>query len=367
MGCSQASSALSPGDVAARPSCEPQAEFTYKGWQKDLKQAQITAVSYPSLLARDMQEMERKQKVHIGDRSSPELQAIDAVKDKITYKGWRRALKEVEELYVNNPSLINIKLKKMERKQQVHMGDRSSPELQAIDAVKDKFTYTGWQKALKEVEELYVKHPSLINKELKKMERKQQVHMGDRSSTALQAIDAVTDKFTYKGWKKELKAVEALFVDTEWHSSLIDTELQKMERKQQVHVGDRSSAELQAIDAVRGQLTYKRWQKDLKEAEDLFVEHPTLMTKRLEEIKLEQKLHIGEANGSEIDTLNKLKAARRRGDVGGCGASCNASTMLAQQQASTMNTLIAVNMINTSMVCSSSAMTCSASTMACGF
>jgi hypothetical protein len=100
----------------------------------------------------------------------------------------------------------------MDKKQKMHVGYRSHSDLRALDAHLDtqSFTYPGWKSDLKQAEDYHIDYPILFVGKLAIMEKKQKMHVGDRSHSDLRALDAHlnTQSFTYPGWKDDVKQAE---------------------------------------------------------------------------------------------------------------------------------------------------------------
>jgi hypothetical protein len=257
-----------------------------------VKQVEEYHVEYPILVDQSLQNIRKKQEMHSGDRSHANLRALDALvaSGVFTYAGWQDDVKSAEMYHCEFPILVDRKMQAMRKKQEMHSGDRSDANLRALDALvaSGVFTYTGWQDDVKSAEIYHCKHPNLDGK-MQEMRTKQKMHSGDRSDANLRALDALlASGLTYAGWQNDVKEVEKYHVE---YPILVEGSLQKIRKKQEMHSGDRSHATLRALDAlVASGLTYASWRDDVKEVEKNHVMYPTLVNEKLEEMS-RQQLH----------------------------------------------------------------------------
>ena len=143
------------------------------------------------------------------------------------------------------------------------------PELSEIYELAPLITYDGWERDVRSLERKWLRGSEVdIQREVAKMRRWQCLHDGDRTDAALQMLDAVKQGLTYKGWEKDVRAVEWTWARTGGVSSeYIHRVVAKMRRCQCLHDGDRTDAALQVLDAVKQGLTYPGWEKDVRDVE----------------------------------------------------------------------------------------------------
>jgi uncharacterized membrane protein YecN with MAPEG domain len=196
----------------------------------------------------------------MGDRSHPQLQTIDRMKrEGLTYTGWRADISKLEDYHVNCPILFDDHVLVMRKKQKIHLGDRSHPQLQTIDRLKRAgLTYNGWEKDVRRAERDHVNYPILFDDHVLAMRKKQKIHLGDRSHPQLQTIDRLKRAgLTYTGWEKDVRWAEGYHVK---YPILFDDHVLAMRKKQKIHLGDRSHPQLQTIDRMKREgLTYTGW------------------------------------------------------------------------------------------------------------
>ena len=182
-------------------------ELTYDGRKKDLKQleqAHFDGSNYrfDSILHR----VREKEKMSVDDRSHPNLVRLDELIQNVTYDGWRKDLRAAEKKHLDCPQSFEYVLKEIERKQKLSVGDRSDEELIFLDSL--RLSYPGWekdwQKALRHYTRgYYNSSTSHINFS---MTEKQRMHNGNRSHPRLVALDSL--KLTYPGWEEDVKKYE---------------------------------------------------------------------------------------------------------------------------------------------------------------
>jgi hypothetical protein len=274
--------------------------LTYDGWEADARKAEDDYhVKWPILFNGFLDKMRRKQASHEGDRSHPQLQTLDKLKRTgLTYNGWKEDLRKAEEKHVEYPTLFDGYVEKMQRKQALHVGDYSHPQVKVLDNLKRAgLTYAGWQADIRKAED----RDSAVsfNVHVEGIRKKQQIHMGDRSHPQLQVLDnLIRVGLTYIGWRFDVREAEEKHVK---YPSLFDGHVEGMRKKQALHMGDRSHPQLQALDSMkRSGLTYEGWESDVRMAEDYHVEFPYLCDKCLQEIRSKQTSYSSQLNARRL-------------------------------------------------------------------
>jgi hypothetical protein len=146
-----------------------------------------------------------------GDRSHPQLQQLDALlQSGLTFPGWEEDVKEAEACHMNRPVLFDDKLSSLRLKEAIHTGNRTDERLVALDALATRLTYAGWQEDFREAEQtLTGSFPSSFQHRLEGMENKQKMSNGDRSHPQLRALDAlVAQGLAFAGWREDVKKAE---------------------------------------------------------------------------------------------------------------------------------------------------------------
>ena len=172
------------------------------------------------------------------------LQVLDDVKQGMAYDGWEADVDRVERDWVGGwGTNIHAGREKMQRKQRLHEGDRSDVVLQVLDGVKQGLTYESWEQDVRTVECDWAEGEDTydIQEMLAKMRRKQGLHEGDCSDVVLQVLNDVKQGLTYDGWESDVDRVER-----DWTGGW-DTEIQevaeKMRRKQLEYVFSKLSTD----------------------------------------------------------------------------------------------------------------------------
>ena len=180
---------------------------------------------------------------------------------------------------------------------------RAHPNLKELDAV--TWSYNNWKTDTKEAENYHFNAPSKFPDKLAAMKRKQKIHNGDRSHANLAALDAVA--WTYYGWQGDKTIAE------DFHCKSYDVGFTNrydlMKRKQALRDGDRSDPTLVALDSQTW--TYDGWKRDKKEVEGYYggpyFTYFTLCSKELKKMGRAQALHDGDRRHDELRRLDALK------------------------------------------------------------
>ena len=150
--------------------------------------------------------------------------------------GWRADVTTIEKNHASNdPERVDGDLESMRRKQTIHTGDRSHPQLRALDVLAAGLTYEGWHADVTEAETVHARWPSLFDRELEAVRRRQTMHAGDRSHPQLRALDALlaTGQLAYDGWRADVTRVEKNHASNDPRRA--DGDLESMRRKQTIH------------------------------------------------------------------------------------------------------------------------------------
>jgi hypothetical protein len=202
-----------------------------------------------------------------GDRSHPNLVMIDTeLRLTLTYKGHTDDLRCLEKYHLTGNKVdFEDTLHKIKESQNMFIGNRSHPFLVQLDTLRGTLTYDGWEDDFKAAEEEHLEDHGMFDFDsiITGMQRKQALHVGDRSHGDIQIIDSLSDRVSYLGWREDIK--EAMW----YHTSGFDIESNKylIIEKQRMFEGDRSHSRLVALDALLP-LTYPGWEKDFKSAEE---------------------------------------------------------------------------------------------------
>ncbi|CAB9529410.1 expressed unknown protein [Seminavis robusta] len=288
--------------------------FTYQGWQTDKEDAEKRLVGDCSVLQlgsyhNKYNQMKKKESLSSGDRSN-----IDCLREMdnthLSYPGWQRDVEIAEQIYVQyvTPVRFYEKLHAMQNKQRLMEGDRSHPDIAAMD--KARFTYQGWEVDQKELMDRHTGDCTLFQLGItcsflfSKMQKKQQMHEDRASIPVLKSLDDY--QFTYLGWETDKQTAEGYFTDFSTLDRFQD-KVVAMRNKQKLLVdGDRSHPDLVALDSV--QFTYPGWHQDTQSLE---------------------KRHTGDCTvlqlGSFHSTFKKMKKKQKLFETRGTGNTCSSS------------------------------------------
>ena len=130
----------------------------------------------------------------IGLSSRKERDELEMV---FSYDGWHRDAKLVEEMHKEHPTLVPHILDTMRRKQQVHSGDRSHPYIRRLDALMPTLSYNGWEDDAREIEwprnkRGYITHE--VKQMFERMRTKQAEHDGVRDHENLRELDQLVSR-----------------------------------------------------------------------------------------------------------------------------------------------------------------------------
>lgn len=216
--------------------------------------------------------------------------------DSLSYQGWQDDVQEFRSLHAKyyrqnteeeDPVVANTtmadwvltsRLEGMQHKQQAHLGNRSHPYLQKLDALLPHLQYSGWPQDYQSALQAHYQHNNDWNRQkaLFRLRQRQCLHRGDRSHPRLVELDAVAKTLTYPGHERDVQRCQ------EWHCSYSDDyignnvmgqQFQALRNKQthwQGGFGTTCSAArqqpLQQLESLRSTLTYEGWQDDVETA-----------------------------------------------------------------------------------------------------
>ena len=70
--------------------------LNYPGCHEDVAGLKRTHVEYPSLFDGELEQVRKKQMLHIGLRNHPQIKKLDSLKP-LTYPGWQKDWDDAEE------------------------------------------------------------------------------------------------------------------------------------------------------------------------------------------------------------------------------------------------------------------------------
>jgi len=280
-------------------------QFTYPLWLEDMKEMERMIFEFPNRVPSFIEGMKRKQKLFDGNRSDLVLVMLDSFQ--FTYPKWHGDKLDAELAYIKTPPLAKKKIECMKRKQELFSQNRSSAEIMELDSL--RLTYDGHENDTTEAERLYVEYPTLFNVKIETMKRKQLLSYGfvngndshDGSCTQqltriplerdlseqLSILNNLT--FTYSDADSDRKEAEKLLLN---YPLLFQKKLNAMNRKQRLHVGDRSHPQVIAIDSLA--FTYHGWEQDLETVMRCHCEFPAIFDSKLRAMNKKQEMHIAQ-------------------------------------------------------------------------
>eukprot|EP00979_Chaetoceros_neogracilis_P002186 scaffold383_cov229-Chaetoceros_neogracile.AAC.3 len=265
--------------------------LTYNGHTDDLRCLEnyhLTGSKYD--FEQTLHKIKESQNMFIGNRSHPFLVQLDILRGTLTYDGWEDDFKAAEEEHLEDHGMLSPDsfITGMQRKQALHVGDRSHGDIQIMDSLSDRVSYLGWEE---DIEEFMWYHTRGLNIEAAKyvIIEKQRMFEGDRSHSRLVALDALP--LTYPGWEKDFKNAEEQHLRDdidELYRSLLSYITQK-QADFLSGVADNSSMHPIKRTIVETSWTYKGWEKDVSEAQESI--YYSLLEHDLEACKLRQMIH----------------------------------------------------------------------------
>ena len=269
----------------------------YEGWQEDVAKAENAHINNPMEFDCRLFEITEKQKMFYGDRSHPRLMILDALD--LSYPNWQKDCKKAEEYHLCFPELFDGKIAGMKEKQKMHNGDRSHPNLIALDAL--TLTYPRYAEDVFEAEDIHTSKPFMYKEKLFEITEKQNMYVGNRSHPRLKILDG--NSFEYPGWQQDVSKAEHYHVR---FPELFKQKLIGMQEKQKMYAGDRTHPNLVALDEIAKQINYPGYEQDLKEAGKAHTDLPQEFNSRLFIIQEKQRIHEGNRSHPRLVELDKM-------------------------------------------------------------
>jgi Zinc finger, C3HC4 type (RING finger) len=206
--------------------------------------------------------MKNKQRLHEGDRTHPDIVALDSLS--FSYKGWETDKEEAIRRHTGDCMTFNLGsygfeslLNKMKKKQKMHQDRDSLPGLVELD--NEVFSYPGWEVDRAICEKFFVEYSTsstadCFYRKFVAMKNKQKLFEGDRSHPEVRALDET--HLSYDGWEDDKKEAERRLTGDcillHMGSIGFNDIFCKMKKKQALHI-DRSSIQcLMDLDALAG-------------------------------------------------------------------------------------------------------------------
>jgi hypothetical protein len=300
---------MHPSQIMQQRLVEESPMFSYPGWREDRARAEGMYCEYPSSSRWRVQSklmgMRNKQRLFEGDRSHPDIVALDS--GTFTYPGWQEDRDEAEAIHTDSLDwsceTFEEKLKVMKKKQRMHTNRSRVRFLKDLDSC--TFTYPGWRDDKVQAETFYCESASSkrAQEKLTGMQNKQRLFDGDRSHPQIVALDSTT--LTYRHWKKDKEEAEKIHTASTWLScETFDEKLHVMKRKQQVHSNRSSINFIRELNSL--EFTYPGWGTDKVQAITMYCESSNSRRARqkLMGMKNKQSLFEGDRSHPEIISLD---------------------------------------------------------------
>ena len=130
---------------------------------------------------------------------------LDQLMKQVTYRDRASDFHEAEQQHLHNPLYFDYMAKEMERKQKISVGDRSDRDVKFLDSL--CLSYPGWEKNWQHALNHYMQGFELKNSGMRFcLTERQRIHEGDRSHPRLVALDSL--QLTYPGWEKDVETFE---------------------------------------------------------------------------------------------------------------------------------------------------------------
>jgi len=148
--------------------------------------------------------------IGLGDRSHPNLELVDKLKRELTYDGHENDLRELEKAHFEGFPEFTVILNRVKGLEKMNRGDRSHPNLVRLDELMKKLTYHGWRDDVQEAEKEHQSNNIIFDVKIKLIERKQKISVGDRSDEDLKFLDSL--RLSYPGWETHRQRLIGLYI-----------------------------------------------------------------------------------------------------------------------------------------------------------
>jgi len=182
--------------------------FSYPHWEQDKQESERLYVEYtsPKYFEAKVQGMRNKQRLFEGDRSHASIVALDHAE--FTYPNCEEDKEECIRRHTGDCSTMDLSptafdtfFNSMNKKQSMHSNRDQIECLRELDSL--NFTYPHWERDVHAAEKYYITFDttSVFTKKVTAMRHKQSIDDGDRSHPQLVALESTT--FTYNNWQAD--------------------------------------------------------------------------------------------------------------------------------------------------------------------
>ncbi|KAL7498896.1 hypothetical protein ACHAWT_008586 [Skeletonema menzelii] len=251
-------------------------KLTYDGHKNDLKELEQAHFGRGRSFDNILRRVREKEKMSKGDRSHPNLVRLDKLMKNVTYDGWRDDFRKAEHKHLHHPFIFDSVLKEIERKQKISIGDRSDEELKVLDSL--SLSYPGWKRDWQEAFRGYIQGFSLDYLQIIFcLNEKQRMHNGDRSHPRLVALDTL--QLSYPGWEKDVKKYEKRHTCSQLRFGFLgetearkEIEILKCKQKSYCYgVDDLSWMASDQRTIVNAQWTFHGWKKAVQKVREMTI------------------------------------------------------------------------------------------------
>lgn len=235
----------------------------------------------------------------LEDSSSLSNDALKKLNEmKLSYPGWEMDFEDAFDSYeAGDKDRFKISCRKLDEKQRVFDDYKSFNRLKALVAL--VLTYPGSEQDLQSAEEWHIKNISneennkIFQDKLDGMQNKENLYVGDRTHPNIVALDNL--EFTYPGWEGDYQ--HAMSELCEAPSARFPDAFHALRERQRVFSGDRSHWRLVQLDTMK--LSYPGWEEDVKEVEDWHFQNAvndvnnSMFNEVLEGVKDQQMICMG--------------------------------------------------------------------------
>ena len=311
----------------------PKLSLSYPNWTADKSAAETIYAEYPTdRFEQKLAAIKLKEKLFQGDRSHPDIQTLDNTQ--FTYKGWEEDNDEAERRLTGDCTVLQLGtfksfFLKMKKKEAINSRRDSIECLRERDSA--EFTYPDFEVDKATAEKIFAEYPTThrFHEKLTAMINKERLYRGDRSHPDIVALDET--KFTYPQWEKDKEeAVKRHCGDCTLFQLGVTCRFlyNKMLKKQRMFENRVNVPALQDLD--RAYFTYTGWEKDKEFAEQYYAEFSTTdrLHDKVEAMKNKQRLLSGDRSHPDIVALDsttfdyqgweKDKEEAERRHIGNC-------------------------------------------------
>jgi hypothetical protein len=219
-----------------------QLDLHYPGWEKDYAGAcEAFQRGYESRFYKALRKLRDKQMVYDEYKGFTRLNELASLE--LAYPGSEEDIQKVEKFHLQHPSsaesdaIFNDKLKGIRNKETLFFGNRSHPNIVALDEL--ELAYPGWEEDYQTAVTAHcdrpeTKFPAILHR----LKEKQKIFEGDRTHWRLVDLDKL--RLTYPGWQADVSEVEHWHLhheDSSQNDAMFAEVTMGMADQQQIYLG----------------------------------------------------------------------------------------------------------------------------------